>query len=122
MSIPTRLRCPNNFYRLEQVDVDGKATYYGVLKVTIETPGKQGLQVSPNPTFGVVYLSLADPETGTLQVRLTDMQGSTLRGWTFSKPAETWNGSIDLSGLPAGTYVLQIKGTTIREVQTIVKQ
>ncbi len=112
----------NNFYRLEQVDVDGKATFYGILKVTVGGSGNQSLQVSPNPAVGLVYLHLAHPELGALQVSLSDMQGRLLKVWSFQKQNISWDQSIDLGGIAAGSYVLQVKGTTIRETRTIIKQ
>jgi type IX secretion system substrate protein len=112
----------DNFYRLEQVDLDGKATFYGVLKVTLGTTGKQTLQVSPNPAYDFVNLHLEHPETGTLQISLTDMQGRAVRGWIFAKQGTIWDQQLQLNGLAAGSYVLRIRGTAIREVQTIIKR
>ena len=112
----------DNFYRLEQVDQDGKATFYGVLKVTAGAPGKQTLQASPNPAYDVVNLHLEHPETGTLQISLTDMQGRAVRSWTFFKQGTTWDQQLQLNGLAAGSYVLQVRGTAIREVRTIIKR
>jgi hypothetical protein len=112
----------NDFYRLEQVDKDGKATYYGVLKVSVNSSDRAGLQVSPNPTVSQAYLHLVHPETGTVQVSLNDMQGRVLRVWTFQKQATVWDQPVDLSGLASGSYVLVVKGTTIREVKTIIKE
>src|SRR5258708_4101676 len=75
----------NNFYRLCQVDLDGKATFFKVLKVNVTTQGKQGLQLSPNPASGMVFLELVHPEQGPLQVSLTDVQGKVLRQWVYQK-------------------------------------
>ena len=112
----------DNLYRLEQVDLDGKATFYGVLKVSLGGSGKQTLLVSPNPAYDVVNLHLEHPETGTLQISLTDMQGRTVRSWIFAKQGTIWDQQLQLSGLAAGSYVLQVRGTAIREIQTIVKR
>ncbi len=111
----------NNFYRLEQVDEDGKATFYGVLKVTVADLATKVCSQSKSGRR-LVYLHLSHPELGALQVSLMDMQGRVLKVWGFQKQNTSWDQSIDLGGIAAGSYVLQVKGTTIRETRTIVKQ
>jgi poly(3-hydroxybutyrate) depolymerase len=112
----------NDFYRLSQVDLDGKATFSAVLKVNATRQGRLGLQLSPNPGSGMVYLELVHPEQGSLQVSLTDVQGKLLRHWVFQKRGLIWDQSLDLGNLAAGSYFLQVRGTTIREVRTFIKK
>jgi len=111
----------NNFYRLTQADLDGKTTYFDVLKVTIGSPTATSLRVSPNPSSGMIYLDLVSPELGSLQVVLTDVQGKTLRTWNFNKQGMSWSQSINLSNLPAGGYFIRVQGTTIREVRQFIR-
>jgi len=111
----------SNYYRLDQVDLDGTATYSGIKEVTVaETTS--GLQLSPNPADGVVYLSLGGNVSGSLQVRLLDVQGRTLRNWVFEKPEGAWNQSLDVSGLSAGSYFIQVLGTNYQEIKTFIKK
>jgi hypothetical protein len=110
-----------NFYRLDQVDFDGTATYSGIKEVTI-AGAANGLQLSPNPADGVVYLSLDGNVSGSLQVRLLDVQGRTLRSWVFEKPEGAWDQSLDVSGLPAGSYFMQVLGTNYQEIKTFIKK
>jgi len=112
----------DNFYRLEQVDENGKITVYGTLKVTIGAARVLDLQVSPNPTAGVVKLRLADAGKGTLTLHLLDLRGNLLRTYQFEKQDNYWSQSIDLGGLPAGTYVLHVRGKMINAVRTLVKE
>jgi pimeloyl-ACP methyl ester carboxylesterase len=112
----------NNYYRLSQTDFDGKTTKFDVLKVATTVSVQSGLHISPNPVSNVVHLELQHPETGYLQVILSDMQGRVLRSWKFDKQTSAWQQSIELGNLPAGNYTIQLRGTTIREVQQFVKQ
>jgi len=112
----------NNFYRLSQVDKDGKTTFYGILQMTIPVHSTSSLRISPNPASGVVYLDLVNPEQGMLQVNLLDVQGRTLRTLGFRKQSLDWHQSIDLSGIPPGSYFIRIRGNTIREVQPFIKK
>ena len=110
-----------NYYRLDQVDFDGTGTYSGIKEVSI-TEATSGLQLSPNPADGLVYLSLDGNVSGTLQVRLLDVQGRTLRSWVFEKPEGNWTQSLDVSGLPAGSYFMQVLGTNYQQVKTFIKK
>jgi Phospholipase/Carboxylesterase/Secretion system C-terminal sorting domain len=113
----------NNFYRLEQVDGDGKPTFYSVLQVNVATAtGGKMLQLSPNPTSGIIYLELVHPETGPLQVSLSDVQGKILRVWNFQKQGLIWDQSLDLGNIATGTYFLKVRGTTLRETRTFIKK
>jgi len=112
----------NNYYRLSQTDFDGKTTQFNVLKVSTGASVQSGLHISPNPVSNFVHLELQHPETGYIQVMLSDMQGRVLRSWKFDKQTSAWQQSIELGNLPAGNYTIQLRGTTIREVQQFVKQ
>ncbi|HSC39038.1 MAG TPA: T9SS type A sorting domain-containing protein, partial [Chitinophagaceae bacterium] len=112
----------NNYYRLSQTDFDGKTTQFNVLKVSTAASVQSGLRISPNPVSNFVHLELQHPETGYIQVMLSDMQGRVLRSWKFDKQTSAWQQSIELGNLPAGNYTIQLRGTTIREVQQFVKQ
>lgn len=112
----------NNYYRLVQVDIDGKTTYFDVLKVVVSNSPQSGLRISPNPVVSVVMLQLSHPETGDLQVVLSDIQGRVLRSWKFSKTGISWQQTLDLGAIPKGSYTLQVRGTSLRETQQFVKQ
>ena len=113
---------PNvDFYRLTEVDLDGKIGYNSILKVDLGS-GPAGLQISPNPSTGTVYLELVHPDLGTLQISLLDVQGRTLKNWAYEKQSPSWNQSLDLSGVAAGTYFIRIQGPTFREVQQVIKK
>lgn len=113
---------PNNdFYRLTEVDLDGKIDYYGILEVSLPASGTAGLRVSPNPSTGNVFLELVRPELGTLQISLVDIQGRTLKNWTYEKQSRIWNQSLNLAGIASGSYFIRIQGPAFREVQQVIK-
>lgn len=79
------------------------------------------LSVSPNPGNGYCYLnwSLPEPAQGTLQV--VDMQGKTLQSdsqWFTIRGGK----SLDLSGLPAGTYFVRCSTPKWEGSTTVVIQ
>ncbi len=112
----------NNFYRLSQVDEDGKTTYFKVLNIIVQTAARNSFRVSPNPAQATVQLDWTNAETGTIQVMLSDMQGRVLRTWKFDKQNAIWQQSLDITTIPAGNYTIQLKGNTVTQVQRLVKQ
>jgi hypothetical protein len=109
-----------NLYRLEQVDLDGKATYFDVLRAVVPEAAT-GFHLSPNPASGIINLQLNNHTTGQLEVRILDNQGRHLQNWSFRKQGDSWNQSIGLGNIPAGNYFIQIVGTGFRTVQGFIK-
>ena len=103
----------HNFYRLAQVDWDGKTTYSGVDEVTVG--GSSGaLHISPNPAGGVLYLGVRNGFSGAVRVRVVDLSGGTRLNWIFVKAGGTWGQVIDVSRLAPGNYFIEGSGEGIR--------
>lgn len=64
------------YYRLKQVDFDGKHTFYGPVAVNIsKLVANVNVSVYPNPFTQQVNVQVVSPETGTMQISITDLQG-----------------------------------------------
>jgi hypothetical protein len=105
------------------VDEDGKTTLFSVLEVNVPSSASaSAFRLNPNPARDILNLEWADPELGPLQVRLYDTEGRLLRSWKFNKEALTWDQSLDISGIPAGNYFINVEGTTIKENRQFIKE
>lgn len=115
-----------DYYRLAQVDLDGTTNYSEIREVFVQqqasTVTTAGLSLSPNPADAIVYLQLGDGVSGSVEVRLMDVQGRTLRNWVFQKPEGSWSQSLDVSGLPAGSYFIQALGTNYQAIKQFIKK
>jgi hypothetical protein len=98
-----------NFYKLKQVDFDGKFEYTAIRVVDFKA-GKITIQGYPNPNQGQMTLdinreSTADP----VQVDISDIQGNVILAETFEP-----NGSqnlimpLDISAFRNGLYILRV--------------
>jgi len=91
-----------SYYRLRQVDQDGSSAYSPVRAVTL---GGAGLTLYPNPAQGTAtLLRPAGVEAAT--ATLHDALGRAVR--TYALPAGAGPHPLDVTGLPAGVYVLQV--------------
>ena len=102
---------PILYYRLRQVDNDGRAAYSRVVFV----PAAEGFALFPNPSQGEVTVRFAQPEAA--QLWLVSASGQTV--WqTDDLPAgATAALNQRLATLPPGFYVLRVQQGSIADKQ-----
>jgi len=104
-----------NYYRLQEVDLDGKAAYSSVRVVNMSN--KQVLKVlaTPNPVRDLLQLSVQ--ENGIIAYLYT-VDGKALRTWQLQPGTQ----QVSIGELPAGNYQLVVfqKGQRV-EAQHITK-
>jgi hypothetical protein len=88
----------NNYYRLEEVDQDGYTTYTSVRLLNFSSSAQQLIWYATGYKTAEVCLIQGSNEFYTL----TDITGQTLRQGQLSR------GKTDISGLPAGLYVVKV--------------
>jgi hypothetical protein len=103
-----------NYYRLKQLDIDGKYVYSTVASVTLGS--EQSLSAYPNPTKDLVKV---DGLNVGYVVRVFDVNGRKVA----EQIATATNETLDLSNLAAGIYTLQIQSnnTAVKSMQVVKK-
>jgi len=103
------------FYRLKQVDNDGKFSYSKVIYISDKTSASSDYAIFPNPlnssnTFQIK--GIAANEVNYNNIRITDLAGRNI-GYTI-----TGANSIELnSAANSGVYLLRIKETTLKLIK-----
>ena len=77
----------NNYYRLKQVDLDGKFEYSKVVLIKDPLDGKFAFRVLNNPFNTSVDIQFGNVPPGKAEVRLMDMQGKTVKTWETAEVA-----------------------------------
>jgi hypothetical protein len=98
-----------NYYRLKQTDLDGHFTYSPIKVLVFPVTGKLVWYVAGNRT-AQVNLQQGSNERYTL----TDLNGHTLRRGQLS------GGKTDISGYPAGLYIVKVITATGQVMNTKV--
>lgn len=111
------------FYRLKQVDMDGKFTYSEVLAVKLQSKNDGSLQVFPNPFADKLELRFSVSVDAVAEIRITDISGKLIlinRTRVNKGPVQVKVGG--LQQLQPGAYIAQlvIDGIVV-ESQKVIK-
>jgi subtilisin-like proprotein convertase family protein len=101
------------YYRLRQVDFDGKETLSDVQAVSTGGPNGGALAILPNPAAsGYIRLQWSGAGEGPWRLMLTDASGRVLleQAWAPETP------DVYVSGLPEGVYLVRLRsGSQFRQ-------
>jgi hypothetical protein len=99
-SFNTLLSDGNNYFRLRTVDIDGSSELSTIVSVRSNCNANV-ISLYPNPAKNMVTVTGLN---GTNNLRLVDNLGQLVRTIKTINSSET----INVSGLPAGIYMLQV--------------
>jgi mannan endo-1,4-beta-mannosidase len=105
------------YYRLKQVDVDGKFNYSSV--ITVHKAQENNRNVYPNPGMGVYKLKSSSAITS---YKIINTEGKIISSLFFEDINEKKELEIDISSEPSGVYFLEVSEGTERTTQTLIKQ
>lgn len=97
-----------NYYRLRQVDKDGHITYSKVVSMNLDKVFT--VSVSPNPSKGSLTVKVDGSTSDKRLVQVIDMAGNSV----YNREHTGNNITLDLSALPAGSYIIRV-GDTIKQ-------
>ncbi|MGV3548113.1 MAG: T9SS type A sorting domain-containing protein, partial [Pedobacter sp.] len=107
----------NNYYKLVQVDLDGKPTELGVKPLNFILSAVH-VSVYPNPTKERVNVTF---EAGKYnRAALSSIEGKVLKSFELSAQHDQL--AIDLSAYSIGTYFIRLTGAQQSIVKKVVKQ
>jgi hypothetical protein len=111
----------NNYYRLKMVDLDATFKMSEMRKVGMNGSDLE-FSFGPNPVINEATIRISGNQRTRLNVTLTDLMGRTLKSMSFSKTENLLTQKINLADLPAGQYILSVKGDNINYTQRIMKR
>ena len=105
----------NNFYRLKQVDLDGKASYSNIILLKQNIASK-GLLIYPNPAQNYVLIEPAGKINDRFIYNIINEAGAAVAENSFILKQKDEAVKIDIAKLPAGNYRLRLLNQTGSEI------
>jgi ELWxxDGT repeat protein len=111
------------YYRLRQVDMDGKFTYSGIVALSIENKNITSIRLYPNPVKSHINLTITSYQPEKLQWRFTDNTGRILKAGTYTISQGINFISEDIGFVSSGIYYMQLfNGSDLKQVIKVMKQ
>lgn len=94
------------YYRLTQVDVDGKTSYSKIASVLFSNE-VSGVVVYPNPVTANLTIANTGIESGLVQIVITDIQGRELVNKSIEMSTSVNKQLVDMSDFEGGIYFVK---------------
>jgi hypothetical protein len=93
------------YYRLKQVDIDGKHTYSDIVAVSCKN---SLVNIAPNPAMNEVNLNFYEPQSGEVTIHVSDIIGKVLIVKKYGVDKGYNDKTLDITSLASGVYYLKI--------------
>ncbi len=109
-----------SYYRLKEVDKDGKTTYSSVVPLTVLNNGV--IVISPNPVRDAIHVVMQSANNSRLTLQVVDMEGRILAVQPASVSAGRNEITIPAASLAKGVYVLKVIQNNATQTIRFVKE
>ncbi|WP_207494220.1 T9SS type A sorting domain-containing protein [Aridibaculum aurantiacum] len=98
----------NNYYRLKQIDIDGKTSFSNVVLLKGEKVTALSFSsVYPNPAKDKLSIIASAPSADRINLVVTDLAGKVVKQQAINVVAGDNNLSLEVTSLPSGSYILK---------------
>lgn len=112
------------YYRLKQVDYNGKSEIYGPISVNCDNSQNE-MNVYPNPSNGdfTVEINWNKPNTST-QIQIIDLTGKIIQEMDLNLNVGTTQVAFNQENLQMGTYLIRIQESNLglKPVRLVIKK
>jgi hypothetical protein len=98
----------NNFYRLKQIDINGKETYSGIVLLKQSGRGLFVKRLYPNPVTDELRVQLETSTADKVTLQVTDISGKILMQVNEQIQSGSTTIPMNVSGLAKGSYFLKL--------------
>jgi hypothetical protein len=103
------------FYRIQSIDKDGKTNFTEIKRITAnEKLETSNVVIFPNPTTGLVHISIPREEKGIWNIKVQDVTGKVLQNKTTSAITKTMD--LVVSNQTGLYYITLEKNTTNKKI------
>jgi trimeric autotransporter adhesin len=107
-----------NYYRLKQVDLEGKISYTNTLSLTYTYNNLANAEagyivVYPNPAQGAINVDIPNRDLKSIRINILDLQGKKVRSTVLGSQDKLQQ---DISGLNTGAYIIEVINASTNEL------
>lgn len=103
---------PILYYRIKQVDHDGKHEYFGPVSVELSDPDQWSFTLYGTYIYEAISGTLYSPEEGYYNMNVIDMQGKVVKQEKINASKGSHLLTIDMDAIEKGLYILSIDNGT----------
>jgi len=105
----TRLLSGNAYYRLKQIDKDGRSSYSNIILLKGDKINAITLSnIYPNPAKNKLNVTLASPANDKINIEIRDLSGKLVMRQASKIMSGNNNLSLEVASLPAGSYFIKV--------------
>ncbi|WP_026464979.1 T9SS type A sorting domain-containing protein [Adhaeribacter aquaticus] len=106
------------YYRLKQVDFNGKSEYSKIVAVKADNFNLVKAALYPNPASSSLNIDLTAFVAGTYSIKIASLTGAILKNQTISAGQVA---TLDVQSLTNGAYVLIVEGENFNQTNRFLK-
>lgn len=103
-----KIQIGHNYYRLEQVDKDGKLNRISKIIDLKRTGEENTFHIYPNPTTSTLNIDMNLSNENITSIKMMDITGRTIKEISLKTFMGNNHLELDITDIPAGLYLLQI--------------
>lgn len=111
----------DNYYKLVQVDLDGRTTETGPVAVNFKVGQQNAVQLYPNPVADKFTIKVDGLLSDRFKLSLYDLMGKVIRTYTPSKIALTSGYEVDILDLNSGVFFAKVEEINTGKVLAVHK-
>ena len=110
-----------NYYRLKQVDKNGKYTYSNVVSINLNKSDINAFSVYPNPVGDLLQLNITSSNKSVGSIVITDVSGRVIKNFNIDLVKGYQSLFINLNKLNQGNYQITLTWNNQSITQKLIK-
>jgi len=106
-----------NYYRLKQIDFDGRFEYSEIVKVINSNSQTTFNAIYPNPNYeNFVYLEYTTPINQEIEIKIISLNGSIISNSKHQISSDSKSIALNINAIPQGLYFIELTAGTTNKV------
>jgi len=110
-----------NYYRLKQVDKNGKYTYSSVVAINLNNSNINAFSIYPNPVGDNLQLNINSAKKSLGSIVITDVSGRVVKNYNVDFIKGLQSSFINLNNLKPGNYQITLSWSNQKITQRLIK-